>query len=162
MLNSKVTLNHPFSKGFSGIIWKIEPDFNGTKVALELRDPTQKQVSFSIIDLDTNEVSAENIQVEERWYFGIETFYQDLLYLHGYTNESLPEHKGIIAFDTKGKKVWENYQLTYYQISIEGIIAYNSKIEPRRYVLLDRSSGEQTQQSISPIGQKDNLIAEHH
>ncbi|SMO44124.1 DUF4905 domain-containing protein [Solitalea koreensis] len=158
MINIKYTSNQPFSKIFSGLIWKIVPDFKGLKVAIELRDPTQRQVSFSIIDLATNMVLAENIQTEEPWYFGIETFYKDILCLHGYTNESLPEHKGIVALNTNGTKIWENYQLSYYQNSYEGIIAYNPKIEPRRYILLDHTTGEQKPHLDLLIGENADFV----
>lgn len=79
---------------------------------------------------------------EEKWLIGISGIYKNTAYFYQFENEFSPARKGIIAFDLRNQNIlWENYNYVLENISYKGILAFNSRIQPRRFELLDPETG---------------------
>ncbi|MND74576.1 hypothetical protein D3C80_661720 [compost metagenome] len=144
MIKDKV--NTHFSKEFNGFVWKIMVDEKKDMLALEIRNAELKTTSFTCININNQQVTINNLQLEESWFCGMEIISDGVLLLHYYINESSPEHKGMIAFDAcSGKMLWENYTHAYSGEKWNAFIAYNTRIEPKRFVYLDKTTGQVVQ-----------------
>src|SRR5690606_11593194 len=83
--------------------------------------------------------------------------------------EFSPGRKGIIALNLYTQQVvWENYNYVLERISKDGILAYNAKIQPKRFELLDSETGlllknvSQEEVMEYPIISNDIKIPESH
>lgn len=136
-------LKKAFNKQFEGIIWKIRPDENGAHLALEIREPDQKKVSFSCINTASGNLVFNDIHLQEPWFCGLEGLAHGHAYLHGYLSETLPGHRGIFACSLENGRInWEDYNLVFSHAVSEGVIAWNYKSEPRRYELINPENGQ--------------------
>lgn len=134
---------------FDGLIWSIKVDHYQPGIALEIRNKDRKEVSFFSLDPITLAVMPIIMDSAEKWLWGIETITRSTIILHGFVSESSPQHNYLIAFDSKnGQKLWENYHDTFYDESDEGIVVYNSKIEPRNLRLINPVNGQQIKNTI--------------
>lgn len=125
-----------------GLIWKLEIDSDSNLLFAEVRNKQEHQVSFTSIDLNTGKINFTNLKAEERWYTGLEGACNGMLFLHGYDSPSSPAHKGIIAVDAAtGKTVWANYLLAVHQFCKEGLVVFDTRIQPRRLQLIDYKTG---------------------
>lgn len=142
MIKDKV--NTHFSKEFNGFVWKVMIDEKKDILALEIRNAATKTTSFTCININNQQVTIDNLQLEEPWFCGMEIISDGVLLLHYYMSESSPAHKGMIAFDAfTGSKLWENYTHAYADEELNAFKAYNTRIEPKRYVYLDKTTGEE-------------------
>lgn len=138
---TKDTVKHLFSRTVKGIIWKIILDDEKQIMIIESRTK-EKEVYFYAYDFINNHFLIEEKFFEEKWHLGLLSAYNGILYLHGFENEHSPSQKQIIAFDLlKNKILWENYSHTAEQIYLEGIVAFNPKISPKRLELFDKENG---------------------
>lgn len=130
------------NKIYHAAIWRMEIDNSTQTIFLEIRDHTDKQVSFSALSLQTGEVYFENLTTPERWLTGIEAVYDGVLLLHNYQSETGPVHKGLTAIEaTSAQNLWSNFTLGFEQLSINGAIVYNSQLQPKRLTLIDIKTG---------------------
>ena len=127
----KYTLKPALAETFGGIIWKIEIDGNSPIVAIESRNVAERQSFYSAFNYATGQTLFKEITVENSWFWSIDRVHDGIVFLHSYVHESQPEHKGIIALDSTGEVKWQSFNVTLYDISTEGIIVYNPKIQPR-------------------------------
>ncbi|MGV8880355.1 MAG: DUF4905 domain-containing protein [Sphingobacteriaceae bacterium] len=126
----------------SGIIWKLEIDSNHNLLFVEVRNQEEHQVSFTAIDLLTGKINFNNLRTEERWQIGMEGAGNGMLFLHGYDAVSSPAHKGIIAVDgISGKTIWANYVMAVDQFFEEGIMVFDTRLQPRRLQLINYETG---------------------
>lgn len=138
---NKDTLKHLFSHSVKGIIWKIILDDEQQIMVIESRTK-EKEVYFYAYDSRNNRLLISDKIFEEKWHLGLLNVYNGILYLHGFENEHSPTQKQIIAFDLAHRKIlWENYTHTSEGIYREGIVAFNSRMLPKRLELLNKESG---------------------
>lgn len=109
----------------------------------EIRDSSDKRVSFSAINLKNGQIYFDDLQIEERWLAGIETAYDGVLLLHNYQSESGPAHRGLIAIDDKtGKTIWSNYTHAFDHLSINGPVIYDTRLQPPQLIIADTKTGD--------------------
>ncbi|POY36394.1 hypothetical protein C3K47_11650 [Solitalea longa] len=148
----KDNLNPHFSKVFEGLVWKMDIDEKNDLVALEIRNPENKTTSFSSIDLKNGAVLFDKLKLEEPWFCGIETISDKVILLHLYAVDTSPEHRGILAFDAySGKLLWENYNLTFSSVGPNSFLAFNPKIEPRKFIQINKQNGEELKVEIETV-----------
>ncbi|CAM3686370.1 DUF4905 domain-containing protein [Pontibacter korlensis] len=95
-------------------------------LALEVRDPDLLLTSFYTLDTASLSLSHLDLPQTQAWWQGLEDAEHGLLYLHGYGNRQLGQHKGIAGYDEENKgKVWETAELAFYGIAKAGVLAYN-------------------------------------
>ncbi|MFI5159777.1 MAG: DUF4905 domain-containing protein [Sphingobacteriales bacterium] len=133
----------PFiSHQFKSPVWRLEIDGLNALLLVEVRDVANKQVSFSSINLDTGETYFDGLQTEERWLTGIEAAFDGVLLLHHYQSTDGPVHKGIIALDAlTGKTIWSDYNSTFDHLTTNGPVMYDSRMQPRKLLLIDIKNG---------------------
>lgn len=135
-------LKPAFSHNFGGAIWRLEIDELTNILVVEVRNETDKQVSFSSVDLNTGRLNFENYKTDERWLTGIEGVYKNVALLHYYKHESSPEHKSIIAINaTTGAGLWSNYSYAFDQLTINGPAVYHTGLQPKKLLLADVETG---------------------
>lgn len=140
-MSNKDTLKHLFSETVKGIIWKIVLDDQNEILLLESRTE-DKQTFFYGFDFKNQKPLFKELQLEEKWFISLEGIINGVAVFQGYENEFSPLKKGIIAYDTKlSKTLWQNYAYTCERITASGIIAYNSKIQPKKTELLETETG---------------------
>lgn len=138
---TKDTLKHLFSHKIKGIIWKIILDDEHQIMAIESRTK-EKEVYFYAYDFINKQFLIEDKTFEEKWHLGLSTVHKGILYLHGFENEHSPTQKQILAFDLiSNKLLWENYSHTAEGCYEEGIVAFNSRVLPKRLELLNKANG---------------------
>jgi len=131
-------------------IWRILPTDTG-KLVIEERDTEKQQVYFHCLELSNGKTLLKDFQLEEKFWVGIETIKNDIIYFHRYTKPDLPQHIGLIAFDFKSKKVlWETNNYTFQLISDNKIFCYQQKFEGRDYFSIDALTGN----LIEELGEK--------
>lgn len=127
---------------FKSAVWRFEIDPTGDTLFAEIRDNSNKKVSFSSINLESGDIYFEDLQTEERWLTGIETAYEGVLLLHNYQSENGPVHKGLTAIDGKtGKIVWSNYTHAFDHLSVNGPVIYDARLQPPHLSITDIKTG---------------------
>jgi len=127
---------------FNGTIWRLEIDELSENIFIETRNEQDKQVSFSSINLSTGHVNFKALTTPERWLTGIEAAYDGVLLLHNYQSEKSPLHKGIIAIDAiTGETLWSNYINAFDHLSADGLVVYNTNIQPKKLFVVDGKTG---------------------
>lgn len=77
------------------------------------------------------------------WWQGLEDAHRGLVYIHGYGDRKLGEHKGIKAVSAQDSHVqWEEKDLSFYGLGAEGLLAYPTSAPENAFVLLDFVSGK--------------------
>jgi hypothetical protein len=127
---------------FKSPVWRLEIDVLTKTIFIEVRDQSDKKVSFSAISLDTGQVFFDELQTEERWLTGIEAAYDGILLLHNYQSEASPVHKGLTAIEsTTGEMCWSNYTHALDHMTINGPAIYDTRLQPRKLLLADIKTG---------------------
>jgi len=126
---------------FSGSIWRMEIDEISDTIFVEIRNDTEKQVSFSSIDLNTGNLNFKDLTTPERWLTGIEIAYDGVLILHNYQTATGPAHRGLIAIDKDGTVLWTNYIYAFDHLTVKGPVLYDTHIHPKKLFLVDIKTG---------------------
>lgn len=137
----KDTLKHLFSEKIKGIIWKIVLDDKNELLFIESRT-ADKEVFFYVYDFLSDKFLVKEKTFEGNWFTAISGAYEGIAYFHGLENEFSPARKGLLAYDVYQNKVlWENYNYSLEYISQNGLIVFNQRIHPKKFELLDNTSG---------------------
>ena len=123
-------------------IWRIIPT-ETNKLIIEEREPDKKQVYFNCFQTDSGKKIFKDLQLDEKFWVGIETVYNDVIFFHKYLKPDMPGHKGIIAFEIENEKIkWENKDLTFLFPLDDMIYTYAQMFEGRNHFALDYNTGE--------------------
>ncbi len=72
------------------------------------------------------------------------------MFIHGYGDRKLGEHKGIKAVSAAASSVeWEERSLCFYGLAEEGLVAYPASVPEGGFVLLDYASGKILRRDLS-------------
>lgn len=137
------------SAKFEGIIWKVETDYLHAIIAVETRDIANRKTYFSAFNYESGELLFKEISVEDSWFWTIDCVYDGVILLHSYVNEGSPERKGIVALNSNGDIAWQFFHKTRLTVSSEGIIVYDSKIQPRRLELISAVDGTEIRSNLT-------------
>lgn len=135
-------------------IWRLLISENDYLV-IETRDVEEKEVHFHCINLLKGKKVFKNLQLEEKFWVGIEHIYKGIIFFHSFAKPNMPEHKKIIAFDLENQAIiWQNDDLTYLARHEDKIYAFRKKFEGRDVYALDYKTGE----IINELGGNSNEI----
>lgn len=124
-----------------GQIWRILISDND-KLILETRDTNTKEVFFHCYELESGRIIFSNLQLEEKFWLGIEAVYKDIIFFHKFPKPDLPGHKQIIAFDIASQKIlWTNSVLSFLFIDDNWVYGFQQGFEERYFYALDYLSG---------------------
>lgn len=123
-------------------IWKILIN-NKNELLLEERDLEKKETFFSLFSLEKGELIIKKIQLEEKYWVGIELFNNEIIIFHKFAQPSMPVHKGIFVYDISFKKIiWQNEEFSFLKLDNEKLYAYKQKFEDRTIAVFNIKSGE--------------------
>lgn len=114
--NKAKNLQKVFSHTFSQNIWRIlphpDPDIN--EWAIELRESSEKNVSFAIIDLSVPELRWQVTPEGADWWTSLTAFSHQHIFLHNYRYPDMPQPTDLLAVSARdGGLLWAlpNYVL---------------------------------------------------
>ena len=123
-------------------IWRLLPTTTG-KLVIEGRDTQNKEVFFNCLDINSGKKIFTNLQLEEKFWIGIETIVDDIIIFHKFAKPDMPGHSSIIAFDINTQKiVWQNNELTFLFVHEQKVYVYKQRFEGRIFFSLDINNGE--------------------
>jgi hypothetical protein len=135
-------------------IWRIIPTNNG-QLIIEEREPEKKQAYFHCLILESGKKLLKDFQLDDKFWVGIESVKDDIIFFHKFAKPDMPKHKGIFAFDIRGQNViWENPELIFQFILKEKLYAFREKFQGRSYYSINPLNGE----IIEEIGENYDLI----
>lgn len=137
----KYTLKPSLTEKFEGIIWKIETDDKEPVIAIETRNIADRKTYYSAFNYLTGDCLFKEITVEDSWLWGLDRVHNGFVFLHSFINDNSPEHSGIIALDTTGEIAWTHYNKTLEDITDQGLLVYNPKIQPKTFNLISAEDG---------------------
>jgi len=136
---------------FEGQIWRMEVDHMSHTLFAEIRQTEDRKVSFASISLVSGKTYFKNYTVDETWLTGIEAAYNEVLLLHYYQAASSPAHKGLAAVNAvTGQLLWHNFNYSFDQLTVNGPIVFDSRMQPPQYKLADITTGAQLR-SYNPV-----------
>ncbi len=123
-------------------IFRLIPTDSG-KLVIEERETEKRQAYFNCLNIESGKKIFKNLQLDEKFWLGIETVYKDIIFFHRFTKPDMPQHNGIIAFDINEQKVlWKDDNLTFLFIKDEKVYTFQQMFENRKHFILDYKSGE--------------------
>jgi hypothetical protein len=123
-------------------IWRIliTDDEN---VIIEKRDTGDKQVYFDCFALESKKEVFTDLQLDEKFWIGIEKVYKGIIFFHLFVKPDMPDHKNIIAYDIAGNKIlWQNEEYSYLFLYNGKVYCFQQQFEGRKFFTLDYKSGE--------------------
>ncbi|MBA4406582.1 hypothetical protein C0389_04850 [bacterium] len=125
-----------------GQIWRILIS-DSNKLILETRDTNSKEVFYNCFRLESGEKYFSDLQLEEKFWLGIEAVYKDIIFFHKFPKPDLPHHKQIIAYDIASEKIlWTNSVLSFLFVHNDLVYGFQQGFEERHFYSLDYLSGE--------------------
>ncbi|MCX6169291.1 MAG: DUF4905 domain-containing protein [Ignavibacteriales bacterium] len=123
-------------------IWRILIS-DSDKLILETRDTNTKEVYLHCYDLESGRIIFSDLQLEEKFWLGIEAVYKDIILFHKFPKPDLPGHKQIIAFDIASQKIlWTNSDLSFLFVEDNLVYGFQQGFEERYFFSLDYLNGE--------------------
>ena len=106
-------------------MWRIRLDTVANLLALEVRDADLLLASFYTLNVAPYSLKQLPLPQAQSWWQGLEDTQEGFLFLHGYGDRKVGQHKGIkaIAAET-GEVVWEVPELAFYGFSADGLLVY--------------------------------------
>jgi hypothetical protein len=84
------------------------PDARSNRLAVEVRDPVQRQASFSIVDMSGKGPSLSDIRLKEPWWVSLEYFHWPVFIVKILHNENNPSDHTLLAHDAERNSTrWE-------------------------------------------------------
>lgn len=123
-------------------IWRILIT-DDDRVIFEKIDTEDKQIYFDCIDLETKENVFTDLQLDEKFWIGIEKIYKGIIIFHKFAKPDMPGHKEIIAFDIEKNEVsWRNEEYSFLFLYEDKVYAFKELFEGRKFVTLDLKTGK--------------------
>jgi len=125
-------------------IFRLLPTDTG-KLIIEERETDKKQAYFNCLDIDSGRKIFRSLQMDEKFWLGIEAVYKDVIFFHKFGKPDLPQHHGITALDINTQQIlWEDEDRSFLFIKDDKVYSYQQKFEDREYFTQDYLSGEIT------------------
>lgn len=122
-------------------IWRILIS-GSDKIIIETRDVNTKEVFFSCYELNSGKTVFKDFQLEEKYWAGIETVYEDIILFHKFPKPDLPGHKDVIALDILTQKIkWEIEDYSFLFVYEDKVYCYRQNFESRSFFAFNIYSG---------------------
>ncbi|MDX5421366.1 MAG: DUF4905 domain-containing protein [Hymenobacteraceae bacterium] len=145
-----VILSLLYKYDFGAPVWRIRLDTTQGRLALEVRDADLLLTRFYTFDTQKHTLTQLELPQAQAWWQGLEDAQDGYLYLHGYGDRKLGQHKGIIAIAAAfGEVVWERPELAFYGITEGGVLSFPVSAAEHSLQLLAPGTGKALQVGIS-------------
>jgi hypothetical protein len=107
--NKAKILQKLFSYSFSQNIWRVIPDSDpdSDQWVIELRDVSEKKVSFAVIDLGREQLMWQGEPEGADWWTSLTAFSYGRIFLHNYRYPEVPEPTDLLAVSANdGQLLW--------------------------------------------------------
>lgn len=143
-------------------MWRIRLDTTAHRLAVEVRDPDLLLAHFYTFDIAERGIRQLPLQQGQAWWQGLEDAHAGFIYLHGYGDRKLGQHKGITAVEAATAEIaWEETELAYYGTALHGLLAYTAAMPEAAFCLLQPDTGKQLQTGI-PQQQAAEAVAQYN
>lgn len=133
-------------------IWRILIS-NTEKLVLETRNVNTKEVFYHCFRLETGKKIFSGLQLDEKYWLGIEAVYNDIIFFHRFPKPDLPRHKEIIAFDINTQKVlWSNKETAFLFIYENKVYGFIQGFEERFFYSYELLTGVLTEELGTDFG----------
>lgn len=109
--------SHVFSRKFEGKIWKILSSKTGDYLAIEVRNESQHQVSFYILNTSQRKWLWEDVIFEEQWWINLQHFGENELQFIYYEDGNSPDQKRYLNIDIHTQEVNQESTVTAEEVS---------------------------------------------
>ncbi|WP_439882206.1 DUF4905 domain-containing protein [Pontibacter sp. MBLB2868] len=124
-------------------MWRIRIDTADEFLALEVRDADLLIATFYTLNTNSFALSKLSVQPSKGWWMGLEDAQFGMVFLHGYGDRKIGQHKGITALAAVGGEVqWEQPEYTFYGILQDGILAYPAEKPEGEFKVLQPKTGQ--------------------
>ncbi|MDP4116284.1 MAG: DUF4905 domain-containing protein [Bacteroidota bacterium] len=146
----KIRKEYTFTSKYT--IWRLL--FAGANMIVEQRDTTSKEVFFSCFEILSGKSIFSDLQLDEKFWIGIEAVYKDIIFFHKYASPDMPKHSEIIAFDINTQKVlWTNQNYSFLFPYNDNVYCYLSKLDGQKFFSLDCKTGNLTEELGNDLNQ---------
>lgn len=123
-------------------IWRILIT-DTDKIVLETRETESKEVFYNCLDFNSGEIIFEGMQLDEKYWIGIETIKNDVIFFHKFASPDMPGHKQLIAYSINERKViWESDEYVFLFYYKDKIYGYRDVFEGRKFYSVNPQTGE--------------------
>ncbi|PRY05380.1 uncharacterized protein DUF4905 [Pontibacter ummariensis] len=131
-------------------MWGIRLDTATGRLALEVRDADVLLTHFYTLEVSSHSMKRLYLPQAQAWWQGLEEATDGLLFLHGYGDRKLGQHRGILAMSAEtGSLAWEQPLLAFYGLAAEGLLAFTAAKPEASFTLLHTQTGKVLQEGIS-------------
>lgn len=118
-------------------------------LALEVRDSDLLLAHFYTLNCHNHSLHKLELPDRNTWWLGLEDAHQGQVYLHGYGDRKLGQHKGIRALSAgTGEELWHQQELTFYGMDIAGMLAYTTSQPEAQLQLLETRYGNMIESDV--------------
>ncbi|MCJ8163346.1 DUF4905 domain-containing protein [Pontibacter sp. E15-1] len=131
-----------FTYDFGAPVWRIRLDTAARRLALEVRDADLLLAHFYTLQTETLALQQLPVPSGKAWWQGLEDAQHGHVYLHGYGDRKLGQHKGITALEAATLAVaWDEPGLAFYGMAEEGVLAYTADAPEAAFQELQAATG---------------------
>lgn len=137
------SLRLKFSHHFPGVIWNTVLLPEKHILLLEIRNPHDKQVSFSALQYGDNYFVWKDFRLEEKWWVSLATATSGKVVFTYYIEVQNPDKKGILVYDIDPPQLaWWNNDFSLTEVFTDALRGYSSKFG-NRVLTLDLQTGNE-------------------
>ncbi|MFD2515843.1 DUF4905 domain-containing protein [Pontibacter locisalis] len=124
-------------------MWRIRLDTSAFNLALEIRDADLLLAYYFTLSASDFTIRQLPVPSAQAWWKGLEDTQEGVVYLHGYGDRKVGQHKGIIAMAAAtGERIWEQPELAFYGVVADGVLAYPATAPEISFQLLHPRTGQ--------------------
>ncbi|RDV11809.1 DUF4905 domain-containing protein [Pontibacter diazotrophicus] len=140
-------------------MWRIRLDTAANRLALEVRDADLLLASFYTLDVSAYTLMPLPLPQAQSWWQGLEDAQGGFLFLHGYGDRKLGQHKGIRAIAAaSGKVAWEVPELAFYGFVPDGVFAYPAATPEAPFDVLQLDTGQPVRTGVPQQQAADEVV----
>lgn len=130
------------------MIFKVLSDEILPLLAIEIRHPTTKEVSFAVIDYQKSTLLFDGLGLDESWWVGLTGFVGGKLFFHTFEDKEYPAPKGMIVADALEQALlWEKKGAYIEEITENEVLISFLENDTKKIQLLDNQTGNSLEKS---------------
>lgn len=131
-----------FVLGFTGTIWRVLPDPDGSILVAEILEKETHQKSFAAIDIRNGSLLWQQWMCTEYPLAAAVALNRGTLYLQALSNGQPPRAEALIAVDIQSQSIlWKRPKASWAGIAAEGVAVTETGYEQLRHLVLDSQDG---------------------
>ena len=130
---------------FETKIWRVHAHETQPLLLVETRDELAREVRFSMLNMSTNEVLWNQLDLGDDWWRAFETMNDEVLVLHGFEDAGNPVRAGVYVYDLRsGSKLYSNDSAVFNQLELDHVVESVTNGEQEQYYRVDLANNGKT------------------